>query len=64
MIYFVCAWNDYYPNGGIGNIKYKTDSYDLAEIAMNKLMQANRHDRYCIFDSSDIEEFLFSGEEE
>lgn len=54
MFYLICAWYDYYPESGIGNIKYLTYSEEKA-IEKCQELKAKGYDRVDWYESSDLE---------
>ena len=53
-IYWVLAWSNYYPLGGIKNVKSCHSTLDLAEKAKNNLIQIGGYDNYSIINISSM----------
>jgi hypothetical protein len=52
--YMVCAWDQYYPLGGINNIKAVFDNLLSAEEYMTKLQDVPEADRWKLRDYYEI----------
>lgn len=52
--YMVCAWDQYYPYGGIGNIKAVFDNLLSAEEYMAELQDVSESDRWKLRDYYEI----------
>lgn len=52
--YMVCAWDRYYPYGGIGNIKAVFEDKEAAERYLDELQNVNEKDRWKLRDYYEI----------
>lgn len=52
--YMVCAWDQYYPNGGINNIKAVFDNRLDAENYMQSIQDVPEQDRWKLMDYYEI----------
>ena len=52
--YMVCAWDQHYPHGGLGNIKAVFDNLLSAEQYLEKLQNVPEQDRWKLRDYYEI----------
>ncbi len=51
--YLCVAWDGYYPNGGLANVRFHTDDFNLAEAVAAHLK--SRFDESIVVDRDDFE---------
>ncbi len=53
--YLVVAWDVYYPDSGLGNIRLVTYNYEFAELKAKEIRESkNAPDHVIIYDSEDL----------